>query len=71
MKEPTLSAPNYQVNGVLELRGVTADLQFLAAVNILPDNQITAEAYFDIDPTRWNVIYGSSRFFEHLGCIAI
>jgi len=23
--------------------------------------------FFDIDRTRWNVIYGSSRFFEHLG----
>ena len=25
------------------------------------------EAHFDLDRTQWNVIYGSSRFFEHLG----
>jgi rhodanese-related sulfurtransferase/polyisoprenoid-binding protein YceI len=67
VKEPTLSAPNYLINGILELRGVKADLEFLATVNTLPDDQLIAEAHFDIDRTRWKVIYGSSRFFEHLG----
>jgi hypothetical protein len=28
---------------------------------------MTIEAHFDIDRTRWKVIYGSARFFEHLG----
>ncbi len=48
-------------------RGVKADLEFLTTVNTLPDDQLIAEAHFDIDRTRWKVIYGSSRFFEHLG----
>jgi hypothetical protein len=25
------------------------------------------EAHFDIDRTCWDIIYGSTRFFEHLG----
>jgi polyisoprenoid-binding protein YceI len=67
VQEPTFSAPNYRIKGVLELRGVKADLEFLTTVNTLPDGQLVAEAHFDIDRTRWPVIYGSSRFFEHLG----
>ena len=66
--EPCWStAPNYQVNGELKLRGVSADLQFDATVALIEDGSLVMEAHFDIDRTRWNVIYGSTRFFEHLG----
>lgn len=65
--EAQLSAPNYKLKGVLELRGVRAELAFAATVNVLADQTLSAEAHFDIDRTRWKVIYGSSRFFEHLG----
>jgi hypothetical protein len=33
----------------------------------LEDGVFVLEAHFDIDRTRWHVIYGSTRFFEHLG----
>ena len=36
-------------------------------VSLTDNNTLTLEAHFDIDRTRWNVIYGSTRFFEHLG----
>ncbi|MBW2298452.1 MAG: YceI family protein [Deltaproteobacteria bacterium] len=62
-----LSSPNYHVSGQLALRGIRAELEFDTIVNRLPDGRLTAEAHFDFDRTRWNVIYGSSRFFEHLG----
>ena len=62
-----LTAPNYHVNGELKLRGVSADLQFDATVALIEDGSLVMEAHFDIDRTRWNVIYGSTRFFEHLG----
>jgi hypothetical protein len=26
-----------------------------------------AEAHFDINRTKWNIIFGLTRFFEHLG----
>ena len=64
---PYLSSPNYEVSGTLELRGVRADLAFASTIAPIDDNGLVAEAHFDIDRTRWNVIYGSTRFFENLG----
>ena len=65
--EPYLSSPNFVVDGTLDLRGVKADLSFPATITNTDDNGLVAEAHFDIDRTRWNVIYGSTRFFEHIG----
>lgn len=62
-----LTAANYHVNGELKLRGVLADLEFDATVVLLADNALVLDAHFDIDRTKWQVIYGSARFFEHLG----
>lgn len=61
------SAPNYHVNGELNLRGVSAELEFDATVARSDDDTLIIETHFDIDRTRWKVIYGSTRFFEHLG----
>lgn len=62
-----LSAPNIDITGELTLRGITADLSFAATAVQGVDETITARAQFDLDRTRWNIIYGSARFFEHLG----
>lgn len=62
-----LTAPNYHIKGELNLRGVSADLEFDATASIIDDGSLVMEAHFDMDRTRWNVIYGSTRFFEHLG----
>ena len=67
MESATLSSPNFEVEGILELRGVKADIRFPATVNRREDGSVSIEAHFDLDRTRWNVLYGSSRFFEHLG----
>lgn len=67
VKEPFLSVPNHKINGTLELRGVKVQQDFMATVTKTPENCLAAEAHFDIDRTRWNSIYGSTRFFEHLG----
>jgi len=67
VESPTLSSPNFEVQGTLELRGVKADIRFPATVNRREDGSVSIEAHFDMDRTRWNVLYGSSRFFEHLG----
>jgi rhodanese-related sulfurtransferase/polyisoprenoid-binding protein YceI len=61
------TAPNYHVNGELNLRGVSAKLEFDATVALIDDGALAMEAHFDMDRTRWKVIYGSTRFFEHLG----
>ena len=62
-----LTAPNYHVNGELKLRGVSADFEFDATVALIENGSLAMETHFDIDRTCWNVIYGSTRFFEHLG----
>ena len=59
--------PNFHVKGELTLRGVTASLNFDMTANQTDDNSLTLEAHFDIDRTQWNIIYGSTRFFEYLG----
>jgi len=66
-EKPYLSLPNYEVDGTLDLRGVKADISFSTTIANTDDNGLVAEAHFDIDRTRWNVIYGSTRFFENLG----
>jgi len=45
---------------------VRNDMKFLSTISNLPDGAITAEAHFDFDRTLWNIIYGSSSYFEHL-----
>jgi polyisoprenoid-binding protein YceI len=67
VKEPFLSAPNVEINGTLGLRGIKTPVNFMATVTKAPENGVIAEAHFDIDRTRWGIIYGSTRFFEHLG----
>ncbi len=62
-----LTAPNYHIKGELKLRGVSGDLEFDATTAVIDDGSLTIEAHFDIDRTRWNIIYGSTRFFQHLG----
>ena len=62
-----LTAVNYHVTGELHLRGVAAELEFDATVTPFADSSLVLQAHFDVDRTRWNIIYGSTRFFEHLG----
>lgn len=66
IKEPFLSTPNYAIQGMLELRGVQARQDFMATVTATGKG-LLAEAHFDLDRTRWDIIYGSTRYFEHLG----
>ncbi len=64
---PYRTAANSLLKGSLSLRGVTKDLDFPATITVGEDGRLGVEAHFDLDRTRWNIIYGSSRFFEHLG----
>ena len=43
------------------------NLEFDATVAPFEEGSFVLEAHFDIDRMRWNVIYGSTRFFEYLG----
>lgn len=61
------SSPNYYVNGELTLCGVSTNQEFDATINQDDSGALIAEAHFDFDRTRWGIIYGSTRFYKHLG----
>ena len=67
IEEVPSSLPNFRIQGIFEMRGLKNDIEFLATASALEEGFIKVEAHFDIDRTRWGVLYGSSRFFEHLG----
>ena len=58
---------NYEVRGQLTIKGIANEIVFPALLVLNEDGSLAAEAHFDIDRTRWNVNYGSGRFFEKLG----
>jgi polyisoprenoid-binding protein YceI len=62
-----LTAANCQLQGSLTLRAVSRELAFPATITPRENGGLGVEAHFDLDRTLWNIIYGSSRFFEHLG----
>jgi polyisoprenoid-binding protein YceI/rhodanese-related sulfurtransferase len=60
-------SPCQTVTGSLELAGRSNRLTFLAEIAAQEDGQVKVQAAFDIDRTRWGILYGSGRFFEKLG----
>ena len=51
---------NYYVSGNFTLRDVTKNITFPARIE-LDDNQLEAEANFDIDRTQWQMNYGNDK----------
>ncbi|MDK9709116.1 MAG: YceI family protein [Desulforhopalus sp.] len=68
---PYRTTANCLLKGSLSLRGVTKDFDFPAIFAVWENGSLGVEAHFDLDRTEWGVIYGSSRFFEHLGMHAV
>ncbi|MDD4648707.1 MAG: YceI family protein [Desulfoplanes sp.] len=56
----------YNVTGTLSMQGMHKDITFDAHLHNLEKNELAIMAHFDLDRTRWGIIYGSARFFEHL-----
>lgn len=59
--------PNFLVEGVLSLRGVSKEVSFAAHIRNVADGRIAFIGNLDFDRTEWGILYGSSRFFRHLG----
>lgn len=59
--------PNLEIRGALTLCGQREPLSFQATCDFDAKGQWIAQAHFDVDRTRWGIIYGSSRFFRSLG----
>ena len=60
-------APNYRITGDLTLKGITHPVEFEAVIGWNTEQKLFTQAAFEIDRTKWNVMYGSGRFFERLG----
>jgi polyisoprenoid-binding protein YceI/rhodanese-related sulfurtransferase len=59
--------PNLAVKGELSLKNVTDSIEFTAAAGLTAEGKPAAQAAFAFDRTKWNVLYGSGRFFHRLG----
>ena len=58
--------PNYEISGDLTIKGITLPITFPAVVE-LTDKIASASAALAVDRTKYNVRYGSGKFFENLG----
>lgn len=59
-------APNLAVRGELTLKDITHPVEFEAVAGLTPEGKPAAQAVFSIDRTKWNVLYGSGKFFHNL-----
>lgn len=58
--------PNYNIIGNLSVKGISNEVTFPATVTLNGDSA-TAKATAEVDRTKFNVRYGSGKFFENLG----
>ena len=57
---------NLEVFGNLSMKGVTHPVQFAAAAGRTEGGGMAAQALLSIDRTKWNVLYGSGKYFSRL-----
>ena len=60
VSEYKVENPTHTITGNLTMRDTTLSITFPAKVNITAD-QVSAEAKFNIDRTKWNVSYGDEN----------
>lgn len=56
----------YNITGKLTIKGITNEISFPATVEI-ENNKFAAYADFNLDRTKWDVRYGSKKFYEDIG----
>ena len=63
----TWGTPNYRLKGILMARGLSQQIKFNALGGWNEEKKFIAQGQINIDRTWFGSIYGSGRFFEHLG----
>ena len=63
----TWGTPNYRIKGILMVRGVSQQIKINVLGGWNDEKKFVAQGQIDIDRTWFGSIYGSGRFFEHLG----
>ena len=58
--------PNYTITGILSIKGIENEISFPAKISIA-NNEASASGIAKLDRTKWNIKYGSGKFFESLG----
>lgn len=61
---------SFDISGDLTIKGITQPIVFPAQI-IIADDGIQAKAEFSIDRTKWDIKYGSGKFFKGLADNAI
>lgn len=60
------SVTNGKVVGNLSVKGITHEISFPAEISV-NGNTVTANGTASIDRTKWDIKYGSGKFFSDLG----
>lgn len=63
----SVGSPSHILKGLFTLRGVTRPLEFPAVIASADGKRLTGQGQFEIDRTEFGSIYGSGKFFRHLG----
>lgn len=63
----TPGSPNLTITASLTLKGISHTLEFPACAGVTADGKLAAQATMAFDRTLWNVLYGSGKWFRHLG----
>lgn len=64
--DSTEGGVNYTLTGLLNIKGISQEISFPAKIQI-DKNEASADATIKLDRTRWNIRYGSGKFFDNLG----
>jgi polyisoprenoid-binding protein YceI len=64
--KPGSTAGEYNVNGKLTIKGITNDISFPAKVSV-NNGLVKAVGTAKLDRTKWDIRYGSGKFFQGLG----
>ena len=57
---------NYEIKGVLTIKGISNAVTFPARI-VWNDQGYEATGKIELDRTRWDIRYGSGKFFDNLG----
>lgn len=66
LPDAAAGAPNYQITGDLSIKGIVHSISFPALAH-MSGGVAHAAASTSVDRTKWNVRYGSGKFFANLG----
>lgn len=67
MTEAPPGTPNLTVHGLLTVKDATHEIAFSAVAGVTAEGKPAAQATLAFDRTKWNVLYGSGKFFRNLG----